>query len=275
MSAGFTRRQLTLAALAFNDYVRRDTAGRRCPASPLAGPPASRPAPAGRRRARHRRRAQKFRAARQAVTARPGRGRRRSRRAARPHYRRARRTGRSWTRRSARASATATSTSSTCPAPSTCDFRADRWPGRSTSRHTTSRCCATCPTPRAAARRTFDIRRPKDGDLSRCPGADPDPRRWLDDRQQGATGHLADEPNGSGRAGSACPSNYRLAPKHQFPTQIVDVKRAIAWVHENIKEYGGDSSYVVITGGSAGGHLAAPRCADARRRGLPARVRRR
>jgi acetyl esterase/lipase len=51
--------------------------------------------------------------------------------------------------------------------------------------------------------------------------------------------------------------NYRLAPKYKFPTQIVDVKRAIAWVHENIKEYGGDSSYVVITGGSAGGHLAA------------------
>lgn len=52
-------------------------------------------------------------------------------------------------------------------------------------------------------------------------------------------------------------SNYRLAPRHSFPTQIVDVKRAIAWVHENIKEYGGDPSYMAITGGSAGGHLAA------------------
>ena len=35
------------------------------------------------------------------------------------------------------------------------------------------------------------------------------------------------------------------------------MKRAIAWVHENIKEYGGDPSYLAITGGSAGGHLAA------------------
>ncbi len=52
-------------------------------------------------------------------------------------------------------------------------------------------------------------------------------------------------------------SNYRLAPKHTFPTQIVDVKRAIAWVHENIADYGGDPSYIAITGGSAGGHLAA------------------
>lgn len=52
-------------------------------------------------------------------------------------------------------------------------------------------------------------------------------------------------------------ANYRLAPKHRFPAQIIDVKRAIAWVHENIAQYGGDPSYVAITGGSAGGHLAA------------------
>jgi acetyl esterase/lipase len=51
--------------------------------------------------------------------------------------------------------------------------------------------------------------------------------------------------------------NYRLAPKHPWPAQIVDVKRAIAWTREHIAEYGGDPSYLVITGGSAGGHLAA------------------
>jgi acetyl esterase/lipase len=52
-------------------------------------------------------------------------------------------------------------------------------------------------------------------------------------------------------------ANYRLAPKHYMPTQIIDVKRAIAWVKEHIAEYGGDPAYVVITGGSAGGHLSA------------------
>jgi acetyl esterase/lipase len=51
--------------------------------------------------------------------------------------------------------------------------------------------------------------------------------------------------------------NYRLAPKHPFPAQIVDVKKAIAWTRENIAAYGGDPSYLVATGGSAGGHLAA------------------
>ncbi|WP_216822980.1 alpha/beta hydrolase [Aeromicrobium sp. A1-2] len=52
-------------------------------------------------------------------------------------------------------------------------------------------------------------------------------------------------------------ANYRLAPKHRFPAQIVDVKRTIAWVRENIAQYGGDPSYIAITGGSAGGHLSA------------------
>jgi acetyl esterase/lipase len=51
--------------------------------------------------------------------------------------------------------------------------------------------------------------------------------------------------------------NYRLAPRDAFPAQIIDVKRAIAWVKEHVEEYGGDPSYVVITGGSAGGHLTA------------------
>jgi acetyl esterase/lipase len=53
------------------------------------------------------------------------------------------------------------------------------------------------------------------------------------------------------------PITYRLSPKATFPDHIVDVKRAIAWVKENISEYGGDPDFVVITGGSAGGHLCA------------------
>ena len=51
--------------------------------------------------------------------------------------------------------------------------------------------------------------------------------------------------------------NYRLSPRDGWPAHIVDVKRAIAWVKEHIAEHGGNPDYVVITGGSAGGHLAA------------------
>ena len=49
--------------------------------------------------------------------------------------------------------------------------------------------------------------------------------------------------------------NYRLSPRSAWPDHIVDVKRALAWVKANIAEHGGDPDFVVITGGSAGGHL--------------------
>jgi acetyl esterase/lipase len=51
--------------------------------------------------------------------------------------------------------------------------------------------------------------------------------------------------------------NYRVSPLHTWPDHIVDVKRALAWVKENIAAYGGDPDFVAITGGSAGGHLSA------------------
>lgn len=50
--------------------------------------------------------------------------------------------------------------------------------------------------------------------------------------------------------------NYRLSPKATFPEHLVDVKLALKWVREHVAEHGGDPSFVVITGGSAGGHLA-------------------
>lgn len=51
--------------------------------------------------------------------------------------------------------------------------------------------------------------------------------------------------------------NYRLSPGVVFPEHLVDVKRALRWVREHVAEYGGDPGFVVVTGGSAGGHLAA------------------
>ena len=50
--------------------------------------------------------------------------------------------------------------------------------------------------------------------------------------------------------------NYSKSPRCAFPTHLIDVKRAIAWVRENIADYGGDPDFMAITGGSAGGHLA-------------------
>ncbi|RNL61092.1 alpha/beta hydrolase [Nocardioides marmoriginsengisoli] len=60
------------------------------------------------------------------------------------------------------------------------------------------------------------------------------------------------------RRGWVCVAiNYRLAPAARWPAHIIDVKRAIAWVKQEIAAYGGDPEFVAITGGSAGGHLSA------------------
>ena len=51
--------------------------------------------------------------------------------------------------------------------------------------------------------------------------------------------------------------NYGISPKATWPDHIVDCKRAVAWVRDHIAEYGGDPSFLAVSGGSAGGHLSA------------------
>lgn len=51
--------------------------------------------------------------------------------------------------------------------------------------------------------------------------------------------------------------SYRLSPGATFPDHLIDVKRAIAWIRERGPDHGADPSFLVVTGGSAGGHLAA------------------
>lgn len=49
--------------------------------------------------------------------------------------------------------------------------------------------------------------------------------------------------------------NYRLSPDVVHPTHIQDVDAAINWVEDNIKNYGGDGSKMVLLGHSAGATL--------------------
>ena len=50
--------------------------------------------------------------------------------------------------------------------------------------------------------------------------------------------------------------DYRLSPRATFPDHLIDVKHALRWMREHAAEYGGDPDFIVVTGGSAGGHLA-------------------
>ncbi len=105
-------------------------------------------------------------------------------------------------------------------------------------------------------RARLDIYRPKDVDLENAPVlVQVHGGGWTigTKEQQGLL-----LMNRMARRGWICVAmNYRLAPKHPFPAHIIDVKKAIAWTREHIAAYGGDPSYLVITGGRAGGHLAA------------------
>ncbi|MCW2781378.1 MAG: alpha/beta hydrolase [Marmoricola sp.] len=109
---------------------------------------------------------------------------------------------------------------------------------------------------RGGRRAQLDIYRPRDTDLTDAPVlVQVHGGGWMIGNKE-QQGQLL--MNRMATRGWICVAvNYRLAPKHPMPAQIIDVKKALAWVRENIAEYGGDPSYVVITGGSAGGHLAA------------------
>src|SRR6202000_1422106 len=52
--------------------------------------------------------------------------------------------------------------------------------------------------------------------------------------------------------------DYSKSPRKSWPAHIIDVKRALAWVRENIADYGGDPDFVTVTGGSAGGPFGPP-----------------
>ncbi len=51
--------------------------------------------------------------------------------------------------------------------------------------------------------------------------------------------------------------DYRLSPGATFPEHLIDCKEGLNWIREHIAEYGGNPDFVVVTGGSAGGHLCA------------------
>jgi len=52
-------------------------------------------------------------------------------------------------------------------------------------------------------------------------------------------------------------ASYSLSPDATYPDHIVDLKRVLAWMRREGAEYGIDPGRIAVSGGSAGGHLAA------------------
>jgi acetyl esterase/lipase len=51
--------------------------------------------------------------------------------------------------------------------------------------------------------------------------------------------------------------DYRVFPAVRFPAFIQDAAAAVAWVHANIAQYGGDPRCIFLMGHSAGAHIVA------------------
>ena len=103
-------------------------------------------------------------------------------------------------------------------------------------------------------RHTLDVYRPRD-----CEGPCPTLFQihggaWMigkkDEQALPLMYHLAE------RGWVCVAANYRLSPHATFPDHLIDVKRALAWIKQPGTSYGTDPDFVVVTGGSAGGHLA-------------------
>ncbi|NKB38373.1 MAG: carboxylesterase family protein [Gammaproteobacteria bacterium] len=52
-------------------------------------------------------------------------------------------------------------------------------------------------------------------------------------------------------------TNYRLMPAGRYPHGVQDLANALAWVKDNIAEFGGDPSQIYLMGHSAGANMAA------------------
>lgn len=58
--------------------------------------------------------------------------------------------------------------------------------------------------------------------------------------------------------------DYRRAPEHRYPAALQDCLAALDWVGRNAQRLGVDRKRLVVTGDSAGGHLAAAVCQQTR-----------
>jgi acetyl esterase/lipase len=73
----------------------------------------------------------------------------------------------------------------------------------------------------------------------------------------GLTGGEKDIPEALKNKGLAVVAvNYRLSPKVKSPEYIKDAAASVAWIFNNIKSYGGDTSLIFVSGYSAGAYLA-------------------
>ncbi len=83
--------------------------------------------------------------------------------------------------------------------------------------------------------------------------------------QRGDKGEVHKKPQAFADKGFVFVSvNYRLLPKATIKQMAQDVAKAIRWVHDHARDFGGAPDTIIVMGHSAGAQLAALVCTDAR-----------
>lgn len=54
--------------------------------------------------------------------------------------------------------------------------------------------------------------------------------------------------------------DYRKAPENKFPVGLNDTQEVLNWIHDNIQDFGGDNSKLVLMGHSAGANFVVNLC---------------
>jgi len=94
--------------------------------------------------------------------------------------------------------------------------------------------------------------------------------------RQGDKAHVQRKPQAFVSKGFVFVSvNYRFVPQVTVKEMTGDIAKAIKWVHDHAKDYGGSPDRIFVAGHSAGAHLAALVCTDGRylkAEGLPLSV---
>jgi acetyl esterase/lipase len=76
---------------------------------------------------------------------------------------------------------------------------------------------------------------------------------WLEGSKDGALLYMLPY---LARGMNAVNVEYRMAPESLAPAAIEDARCALHWVYDHARDYGFDTSRLVVSGHSAGGHLA-------------------
>jgi acetyl esterase len=66
--------------------------------------------------------------------------------------------------------------------------------------------------------------------------------------------------------------DYRIPPANKYPASVNDAYNALKWIMTHAREYGGDTTRIILIGESSGANLVAVMCQKAQREGIANKI---